>query len=103
MRRINKMRTFSVIYCQEDAVTLSIPRGFAIFTLFLAFCCAPVALAQKTVFAPPVVADLGAGNVRLEVYGWEEADRKFTPSAGLFAADGSMHDQIINGRYQMAL
>ncbi len=74
--------------------------GFWICAM-LSYC--SVAMAQKTVFGPPVVQDLGVGNVRLEMYGWEDADRKFTPSPGLFAGNGSMHDQLINGRYQMAL
>ncbi|HEX8523813.1 MAG TPA: hypothetical protein VF669_16270 [Tepidisphaeraceae bacterium] len=64
---------------------------------------APAAQAQKTILAPPVVHDLGVANVRLEMYGWEEPDRKSTPSPGLFAGDGSMRDQLISGRYQMAL
>jgi hypothetical protein len=84
----------------EDAAMMRRTFGLWLCAM-LAICSA--ALAQKTVFAPPVVQDLGVGNVRLEMYGWEDADRKSTPSPGLFAGNGSMHDQLINGRFQMAL
>src|SRR5262245_28762238 len=47
--------------------------------------------------------DLGVSNVRIEMYGWEEADRRFTPGAGLASGDGSMREEMLSGRYQMAL
>jgi len=59
--------------------------------------------AQKTVYAPPEIVDLGVANVRLEMYGWESTDQRFTPASGLACGDGSMHDQLLSGRYQMAL
>jgi len=47
---------------------------------------------------PAGAIDLGVKHVGIEIYGWEESDRKFTPGPGLVSGNGSMRDQRLSGR-----